>query len=90
MVALVVQESEHANERKTMTTIMKGNDWICINDDRIQVRTITRYQVQVASRELKLYLLSGEIFKVTLDSEAAKNQILGALDEMCGLIPHTA
>jgi hypothetical protein len=69
-----------------MTTIVRGNDWIRIDDERIQIKAITRYQVQVASKELKLYLLSGEIFKMVLDSEAAKNQILGMLDEMCGLV----
>ncbi len=69
-----------------MTTIVRGNDWIRIDDERIQIKAIARYQVQVASKELKLYLLSGEIFKMVLDSEAAKNQILGMLDEMCGLV----
>ena len=69
-----------------MTTIVRGNDWIRIDDERIQIRAIARYQVQVASKELKLYLLSGEIFKMALESESAKTQILGTLDEMCGLV----
>jgi hypothetical protein len=68
-----------------MATIVRGNDWIRIDDERIQIKAIARYQVQVASKELKFYLLSGEIFKMALDSELTKNQILGMLDEMCGL-----
>ena len=72
--------------REKMQTIVRGSDWIRIDEDRIQIKAIARYQVQVASKELKFYLLSGEIFKIALTNEAAKNQILGILDDLCGLV----
>ena len=64
-----------------MKNITKGNNWIRIDDERIQINAIARYQV--AGNELKIYLLSGEIFKITLGSEGAKNYTLQMLDEMC-------
>lgn len=66
-----------------MKNIILGNGWIRLDQDRVQISAIARYQV--SANELKLYLLSGEIFKIVLQSEEAKNTVLGALDHMCSL-----
>ena len=60
-----------------MKTLITGSEWIRIEDDRIQLKAIARYQV--AANELKIYLLSGEIFRMPLESEQEKRHILNVI-----------
>ena len=66
-----------------MKNIIQGNGWIQLDQDRIQINAIARYQV--TANELKIYLISGEIFKIAIQSADSQNYTLKMLDQMCGL-----
>lgn len=69
-----------------MKNIVIGTDWIRINDDRINLRAVTRFQVTLATNELKVYTVAGEIFKIALESETSKDDLLRKLDQICGVL----